>query len=215
MVNAIEMARKELNEPRLSILLYETNGTAANVKAAAQNAVDNNVDLIIGPLLAPSVVALRSVSEPAGIPMIAFSSDKTSVNGGFSYLLSYLIEQNVTSVVNYAMREGHIHYGALTSQSPYGTRVAETFSKEVQDRGGVVTNYVQFHPRKSDFYIRTKSFSEKDVKAGQNGKASYTSFMLSDAAPMLMRLMPLLEKYDMNLEDYLILGTGIWDAQKF
>jgi len=214
MVNAIEMARKELNEPRLSILLYETNGTAENVQAAAQNAVNNKVDLVLGPLLAPSVVAMRSVTEPAGVPVIAFSSDKTSVNGGFSYLLSYLIEQNVSSIVNYAMREGHIHYGALTSQSPYGTRVAETFSKEVQDRAGVVTNYVQFDPRQSDFYIRTKSFSEKDVKDGQGGKASYSSFILSDSAPMLMRLMPILEKYDMKLDDYLILGTGIWDDPK-
>ena len=210
LLNAANMAKQELNEPQMELLVYQTDGTSHTDIPATQRAIADKVDLILGPLLAPSVMTMRPLTEAAGIPMLAFSSDETTVTGGFSYLLSYLLEQNVSAVVKYAFTQGHKNYGIYASQTPYGERVAKIFTDEVNKNNGKITNSVLYKPNSSDFYLKTKAFAETDIRISETVPLSYTSIMLADDARSMMRVLPLLERYNLPLNKILLLGTGIW-----
>lgn len=211
LLNAAKLAHQELKEPRISLVVYPTDGTANTDKPVAQRIVDDKIDLIIGPLLAPSVVTTRHYSEPAGIPMLALSNDQTAVNGGFSYLLSYLPEQNIANIVNYAVSKGHKNFALMSSNNPYGKRVGDTFTQEVAIRNKRITNSVYFTENSSDFYTKARELAETDIRPSPQTPTSWSSVLFTDKASVMMRILPLLARYNVDFKKSLILGTGIWD----
>jgi ABC-type branched-subunit amino acid transport system substrate-binding protein len=211
LLNAARLAQQEVNNQNMDLIIYAIGDNNDTIITAAQRAVTDKVDLIIGPLLSPSVVTARQYTEPAGIPMLALSSDQTSVSGGFSYLLSYLPEQNVANIVNYAASQGHQKYGLFASNTPYGKRASDTFIQEVTVRKGVVTNAVYFNENAPDFYEKTKEISETEIRSTDATPTSWTSILLPDRASLIMQTLPLFSRHNINFNKILILGTGIWD----
>lgn len=211
LLNAARLAHKETNNKNMDLIIYPIGDSDETIIPAAQRAVKDKIDLIIGPLLSPSVVTTRYYTEPAGIPMLALSNDQTSVNGGFSYLLSYLPEQNVANIVNYAIMQGHRNFGVFSSYTPYGKRVAETFEQQVDSRNGRVTNTVFFTENAPDFNEKTKQIAEVEMRHSETAPTSWTSLMLPDRATLVMKTMPLLSRHQIDFKKTLILGTGIWD----
>ena len=55
MRNAAEMALAEFNNPDIQLLVKDDGGTAAGAQQAAQQALDEGAEIILGPLFALSV----------------------------------------------------------------------------------------------------------------------------------------------------------------
>lgn len=208
---AAYLAKKELNEDKLSMLVYQTDGTEKSVINMTQDIIGKKTDLILGPLLASSVTTMRPMTEKAQIPMIAFSSDNQTVKGGYSYLLSYLMDQNINTVTNYAISKGNVNYGIYASQTNYGTRAANIFTQEVEKRGGKITNSYIFNTQSPDFHIKSKEFTSiEEIRAGTTEKPTYTSIMFPDDPKTMAYIMPILNRYGLDSKNMLFLGTGIW-----
>jgi ABC-type branched-subunit amino acid transport system substrate-binding protein len=80
----------------------DTRGTPDGARAAAQSAIQDGAELIIGPLFAGEVSGAAPVARQSNIPMIAFSSDQ-KVAGGGVYLLSFLAGRDVPRIVSFAL----------------------------------------------------------------------------------------------------------------
>ena len=91
MRNAAELALAEFNSPDIQLLVKDDAGAAATAQVAAQQAIAEGAEIILGPLFAQSVQAAAQAARPRGIPIIAFSTD-TSVAARGVYLLSFLPE---------------------------------------------------------------------------------------------------------------------------
>ena len=57
-------------------------------QAAAVKLLDQGAEIILGPLFAPSVKAISAEARDRGVPVLAFSTDK-SVAGDGIFLLSF------------------------------------------------------------------------------------------------------------------------------
>src|SRR5207302_3845785 len=104
---------------------------------AAQQAISEGAEIIIGPLFAQSVSAVGQVARSHNIPVIAFSTD-ASVAGRGIYLLSFLPETDVHRIVDFAIARGKRSFAALLPDNAYGTAVEAAFQQEVSRRGGRV-----------------------------------------------------------------------------
>ena len=89
-----ELALFDFDNPNVELVPKDTRGTPEGAKSAAQEAVKEGAELIIGPLFANEVSAAAPEAQRAGIPMIAFSSDR-KVAGNGVYLLSFLAGSDV------------------------------------------------------------------------------------------------------------------------
>ena len=87
MKNAAEMALAEFQNPNIQLLVKDDGGTPQGANAAAQQAVGEGAEIILGPLFAASVPAVAQVARTRGISVIAFSTD-SSVAGRGVYLFS-------------------------------------------------------------------------------------------------------------------------------
>ncbi len=211
LLNAAQLAHKEINSPHMELIVYPIDDSDNTIIPAAERAVQDKIDLIIGPLLSPSVVTVRRYTEPAKIPMLAFSNDQTTVEGGYSYLISYLPEQNIANIVNYAVSQGHKNFGIFASNTPYGKRVGDTFIQEVTARSGRVTNAVYFTENAPNFFEKVKEVTEFDIRQTDTTPTSWSSILLPDRATLMMQTLPLFSRYHIDFKKSLILGTGIWN----
>ena len=132
--NAAEMALAEFPGADLTLLVKDDRGTPAGAQAAAQEALREGAELIIGPLFAPSVQAAGQAARGAGKPVIAFSSDSNVAAPGV-YLLSFPPENDVARVIGYASQQGRRSFAALIPDSAYGTVVEGAFRQAVAARG--------------------------------------------------------------------------------
>ena len=101
MLKAAQLALFDFADPRFELLPLDTRGTATGAQRAAQNAIGDGARLILGPLLASSVRAVRPMARAANVPVIAFSND-SSVAGGGIYTMGFLPSSQVERVVRHA-----------------------------------------------------------------------------------------------------------------
>ena len=134
MRNAAEMALAEFNNPDLQLLVKDDAGSAPGAQQAAQAALDEGAEIILGPLFALTVSPVGRAARARGVPVIAFSTD-TNVAARGVYLLSFLPEADVDRIIGYAASQGRRSFAALVPDNAYGS-VAEAAFKQAVGRAG-------------------------------------------------------------------------------
>ena len=135
---AAELALFDFDNPNVTLVPKDTRGSPDGARAAAESAVQEGAELIIGPLFAAEVSAAAPVARNANIPMIALSSDQ-NVAGNGVYLLSFLAGRDVPRIVSYAMAKGKRSFAVLVPQTAYGRLAEESFAKSVARNGGTAS----------------------------------------------------------------------------
>lgn len=133
--NAAALALQEFQGANIQILVKDDLGTPEGARAAAREAISQGAELILGPLIASSVSAAAEIARPAGIPVIAFSTDASVAAPGV-YLLSFLPRNDVQRIVSYAASRGIHSIAALLPDNPYGT-LAEAALRESAAAAGI------------------------------------------------------------------------------
>src|SRR5262249_7843734 len=131
---------------------------------AAHQLVDQGAEVIIGPVFAASVSAVAPITRDRGIPLIAFSTDRT-VAGDSVYLLSYQPGNEVRRIVSYAASHGHTNFAALIPRTPYGDRVEEAFKAEADAEKLHVATIQRFNTGVSDFTPEVKAVTDSGADA--------------------------------------------------
>ena len=202
MKNAAEMALAEFKQPNVQLLVKDDGGTPQGAQAAAQQAVAEGAEIIIGPLFAQSVSAVGQVARQRGIPVIAFSTDASVAARGV-YLLSFLPESDVKRIVEYAVSRGKRSFAALLPDNAYGAVVEAAFQQEVARRGGRVLALEKYplDPARMAEPVRRIAQAANQVDA----------IFIPDGADAVPQVVQHLASAGVNLRRVQLLGTGLWD----
>ncbi|VFU07322.1 Extracellular ligand-binding receptor (fragment) [Methylocella tundrae] len=133
--NAAEMALTEAGSNDLTLIVKDDHSTPDGARIAAQEALAEGADLIIGPLFAPSVREVGRLAHGADKSVIAFSTD-ASTGGKGVYLLSFLVESYVNRIIDFAASKGKKSMAALIPENDYG-RVAEAAFQQAAARDNI------------------------------------------------------------------------------
>ena len=163
---AAELALFDFDNPSVSLVPKDTKGTPDGARAAAQSAIQDGAELIIGPLLAGEVSGAAPIARQSNIPMIAFSSDQ-KVAGGGVYLLSFLAGRDVPRIVSFALSRGKRNFALLIPQSPYGRLAEEAFARSVGRGGGQAVVRASFPPNDANAMLGPVRQVANAMKAGQ------------------------------------------------
>jgi branched-chain amino acid transport system substrate-binding protein len=118
MRNAAELALLEAGASDITILVKDDRSTPDGAREAAQAAIGQGAELILGPLFAGDVRAAAEVAKPAGKPVIAFSTDLSAASRGV-YLLSFLVENYVDRIIEFAASRGKKSVAILAPENDY------------------------------------------------------------------------------------------------
>jgi ABC-type branched-subunit amino acid transport system substrate-binding protein len=202
---AAELALFDFDNPAISLVPKDTKGTADGARAAAESAIQDGAELIIGPLFAQEVSGAAPVARQANVPMIAFSSDE-KVAGNGVYLLSFLAGRDVPRIVSYALAHGKHNFALLIPQSPYGRLAEAAFAKSVGRGGGQAVVRATFPPNDANAMLGPVRQVANAMKAGQ------IDVLFLPAGPEdLQSLAPLLASNEVTSKRLQFIGTGQWD----
>jgi branched-chain amino acid transport system substrate-binding protein len=205
MRNAAEMALAEFNEPNIQLLPKDDGGTGQGAQLAAQQAIDEGAEIILGPLFAHSVTSAKPIARGRNVPIIAFSTDTNVASAGV-YLLSFLPESDVDRVVAYAISQGKRSFIGLVPSNPYGTVVEGEFKQAVARRGGRVMALERYADD------RGKIGDAVRLVAQAAGRAD--ALFIPDGGEAVNDVVTALSKAGVNLRQFALLGTQLWDDPK-
>ena len=197
LANATQLALLDTRSEQVRITTYDTNLGAA---AAANRAVADGAQLILGPLLAEDVRAVAPIARRAQVPVLSFSNDVGVACNG-TYVMGYAPTQSIERVVAYAKGRGVADFGGLVPNALYGTRASTAFLRAVESAGGRVVA-LQTYDRAPGGLAAAVGRMTKDAPFGgvlvADGGAS-----ASAAAPLLRRASPSVR----------LLGTELWNSE--
>ena len=201
MLDAAQMALFDIPDNRVELLVRDTGGTAAMAGAAAQSAIAGGAKLILGPLLAAEVEAVKPLAQNAKIGVVAFSTALQFAGDG-TWLMSFDPRQEIARAVIYAHRHGHDRFAALAPSSPYGDIAVAAFRDAVTIAGATVTRISRYDPAAINLAPAVEAFA--------GGAGEFDAVLLAEGGAKLKALAPQLPFYGIDPDQVKFLGTGLW-----
>ncbi|MBY0501838.1 MAG: penicillin-binding protein activator [Alphaproteobacteria bacterium] len=202
MQDAAEMA---LFESETSAITLLPKDTAPGAYQAALKAIDEGAELLLGPIFATEVEAIKPLLKERNVNLICFSTDQ-NVAGHGTYVLGFLPYQQVERAIEYAKGKGFAKIAALLPEDQYGHLIDQNL-KRLEAKGELQLIGVTY-------------YSKGDILEGNPGNARLVEelanyklkgleiLFIPEGGENLVHLMRLLSPH-FPLK---ILGSGQWDA---
>jgi len=204
MKQAAELALTDTGGSGITLLTKDSGGSAGTAQAAAQAALNEGAELILGPLLAPEVQAVKAVTQGRA-NVIAFSS-ASNVAGEGTYLMSFLPEEEVANVVRYAASQGKRNVALLYPQTQYGSNVQAALDRSAGTSGIKIAA--------AQPYARGQSSAAAAQRIAQDVNdptRSVDALLIPEGGEALRTLSGALEQSGITPQKLTVLGTGLWD----
>jgi ABC-type branched-subunit amino acid transport system substrate-binding protein len=217
LLDATQLALFESAGDRMILVPRDTGGNAAGAAGATRAVIGDGARLILGPLLAPEVEAVKPIAQEAHINVIAFST-VTTLAGGNTYLMGFLPRQEVVREVGYARERGLARFAALAPNSPYGHLMADALREVASGSGGSVTKIEFFDPRAGD----VSPAIQRLLPGGGEGStapspvsppvASFDALLLPEGGARLKQIAGQVKSASGSAKPVQLLGSGLWDT---
>lgn len=202
MLKSAELALYDSANKEIILMTADEGTTAESSRSAAVRLLDQGAEIIVGPLFSASVRAISREARDRGVPVLAFSTDK-SVAGDGIFLMSFLPENDVKRVVSYAIAQGHRKFAALSAKTPYGDVTVDTFTAAVTDGQGRVID-VQRFSYSADAALKPAADVAKD---------GADAVFIPLGGQILRAISPTLGSSGLDPKKVKLLGTSLWDEQ--
>lgn len=228
LANAATMALADSRKTGVRLNSYDT--AALGAAGAARKALDEGAELILGPLLAGDVPAVRAAASARNITVLSFSND-VAVAGGGVYVLGFQPAQSIERVVQWAAGRGTRRFAALVPDGVYGQRSAVSFTRSVDASGGQVVAMTSFArtPKALPAAARTVTNQEARSKAAgaaltrpdgtiapvqtQIPPVAFEALLIADSGSVASAFLPHLARYGAAPDSMLVMGTELWNSE--
>lgn len=216
MRKAAEMAVFEAGGKNFQLIPVDTQGTPAGAAAAADQAISQGAQLILGPLFSASVRAVKERAATSNINVIGFSND-SAVAGGNVFLISFLPKPQVFRIVDYAASQGLRRLAVLAPNNAYGRLVLE-YAREAAERHNMtITRTGSYAADSTDISKSVQAFAGVSavVRKGRVVRSQPIDFdavLIPEGGQKLRLVASLLAYYEVDPDKIRFLGTGRWDS---
>ncbi len=153
--NGLDLALQEHNKTRLPIrFIYQDTATEGVTPAQLVSSLcdDDKVMAIIGPLLGSNAEAAARRAQQEMVPMLTLAQgDALPELGHFIFRDTLTSEQQIKTLVSYAMAKGNVSFSILHPQNRLGEQMANLFRNEVINAGGEIVDIVNYSEDSTDF----------------------------------------------------------------
>ena len=203
LLNAAQMAVFDVAADDFELLPRDTKGTPQGAAMAARAALADGAKVILGPLFAPEVQAIKPIAQEAGVEVLSFSTNWT-VAGGGTNILGFVPSDQVDRVTGYASSRGIRRFAGVAPRNEYGDAVANALQGVAQKLGGQVSDVERYDAGTPDFTLVAQAV----VKATMPAQA----ILMADSADRARQFSAALTAAGMDLKQVKLLGTGLWDV---
>jgi branched-chain amino acid transport system substrate-binding protein len=208
---AAELALFPYDRPTIELMVKDDGGTPDGAAKAAQEALAEGAEVILGPLFAHSVKAVAAVATPQGVPVVAFSNDATVAGPGV-HLMSFQVHQDVERIVSFAASKGKKRFAALISDDLMGKRAEEAFRAAVAQAGGSVGPVQIYESGASNGMVQPVQRLVDAMNLAEEVGQPVDAVFVPGNPEVLAGLGPLLAHAGIDTVKVKLIGTSGWDS---
>ena len=231
LVKAAELALAEPGSPKL--IVQDTGGTAAGAAGAAKAAIAAGAGIIIGPLTAGETAAVAAVAQPAGVPVLAFTSDPAQARSGV-WTLGLTPGQQVNRLVSAMAAQGRTRFAALLPSNEFGRAMGDALGQAASAASLPAPKIQTYAPGNSyaaardlSNYTARRAARDAEVKAAQetndNDRVAELShiplagppfevLLLAEYGAPLASLTSGMQSFDIGPQNVRVVGPALWSA---
>ncbi len=196
---AAEMALFEAGDRTTALVIHDTEAPAG-VAAAAQAAIDQGANILLGPAFAAHAKTVGPIAAAAHVPVIAFTTDK-SVAGPGLYVMGILPSLQIDRAVGYASSQGFQRFAALLPNSPYGHTVAEALAAAT----------ARYNARQAQIeYYETNAAEYSQVVQRLAADGPFDALLIPEGGARLRSIAPLLNFFNIDTTKIKLIGSTLW-----
>lgn len=203
MLQAAQLALFDTGYASFELVPQDTRGTPEGAQAAAEAALKDGAQLLLGPVFAPEVRAVKPIAARRNVNLIAFTTDWT-VAGGNGFVMGFLPYAQVQRVAQYASAHGLKRPAVIAPSTDYGNAVTTAFNA-IAPRTGMAAPVVVSLP--ADMASLPASLAQ----LAPNGAPAVDSVLIPVAGANAAKVASALTASGMPADKVRRLGTGLWD----
>lgn len=163
MMNAANMALFDIDLPMFELLPRDTKGTPEGAQLAAQDALQNGAQLILGPVFSPNVRAVKNVVNRTNVNVIAFSTDWRMADNQ-TFVMGFLPFDQIERVMSHAAYNDIKSIGVLIPDNEYGNVVLPAYQAMARQYGLETVNTYRFDPSSPNLTPDLRAFTRYDER---------------------------------------------------
>lgn len=207
MFDAAQLALFNANMPELTLLPIDTEEPDAVVATKIKHAIEQGAHIIIGPLFSQKTATVARIAKPYNMNIISFSNDKTLAGNGI-FLMSFMLDEQIQRVTEYAISQGINDFYALLPSDAYGKLALERLRKIAVDNNGSLNRIEFYSPTGDGLDLAVKNIAD----ALNNDKTpSMKALFVPEGGKNLTTITTLLSQYNVDKTNLHLIGTGQWD----
>ncbi len=238
LLNAAQLALFDVADDRFALVVRDTQGTPEGARLAIRSALEERVNVVLGPLFASSAFTVAVDTREVGLNMLTFSNDQ-AVAGDGVFIAGMPPSEQVDRIVDYATRQGLQRFAILAPQTAYGSAVTQAFRQAVYERGAELVRNVSYDPAASDITPEVRVLAQYDerhqalveerekLEALQDeasklalgrlenldtlGKPDFDAVLLPIGGRSLLSIASSLAFFDVDPAEVKFLGTALWN----
>ena len=217
-----ELAIFTLDNPNIDLTFHDTSKDVAGAVTAA---IQQNADLIIGPLFSENARRARPLASVANMPILTFSNDSTVAGQGV-WLIGQTPEQDIDVVLTKALnqiepidkdRRAIPNLVIIAQDNDYGTRISQSAISLLKNKGGATADLLVLN----DEVLMDEKALRQSIKnltgwlppssTGEVKLPKYDMVLLAGHEAFSLRVAPVLSWYDLDPEQVLFIGPSTWN----
>ena len=217
-----ELAIFTLDNPNIDLTFHDTSQDVAGAVTAA---IQQNADLIIGPVFSENARRARPLASVANMPILTFSNDSTVAGQGV-WLIGQTPEQDIDVVLTKALnqiepidkdRRAIPNLVIIAQDNDYGTRISQSAISLLKNKGGATADLLVLN----DEVLMDEKALRQSIKnltgwlppssTGEVKLPKYDMVLLAGHEAFSLRVAPVLSWYDLDPEQVLFIGPSTWN----
>ena len=195
------MALEDTNNPNMQVRFYDTKSSSEGASNAFSDALNNDAQIVFGPLMSEEVSAISYHAKSKGIPVISFSTSANVLGNGI-YTLGLLTDEQIKRIVSYIAKQNRSKIAMVVPDSPVGLNLAKTAVQTAANNGISVTKIGFYEPS-------TLEFSDLVQKMIEN--QNFDTVLIAETGNRLKAISATFGYFDIAYPDVLFAGTSIWE----
>jgi ABC-type branched-subunit amino acid transport system substrate-binding protein len=238
LLNAAQLALFDVGDDNFALVVRDTGGTPEGASLDIRSALEERVNVVLGPLFAASAFVVAADTRAVGLNMLTFSNDR-AVAGDGVFIAGMPPGEQVERIVDYATRQGLLRVAILAPETTYGFTVTQAFRRALDERGAELVRNVSYSPASSDITPEVRVLAQYDERhqalveereklaatedeasklaldRWENldtlGKPDFDAVLLPIGGRSLLSIAPSLAFFDVDPAEVKFLGTALWN----
>jgi len=224
LLDAATQAVFDIADDDFVLLVRDTAGTPQGAQLAAEWALEQQAQLVVGPLLGTEAQAVAPTLRAAGVPVLSFSNDRSIAAEGV-YALGIAPQAAVARTIEFARGRGLERFAALVPANALGQAAEQALRASLAAQGGTLVRVERYEPGALDYAPAVRRLGQlagppprlaRGEVAPPPPELDFEAVLLPDFGDRLVQVVAQLHGHEIDPIRIKYLGIPLWeDARLF